>query len=260
MGNTGHIEINISGSKGNIKLSPDNFDIKEIIPILENVENLLFPKEKKSRPLVSYDIQEGSVKHVFRTTLQYIIGFNAIIGQINNSQNIDFLDAETAKAFENFQASAIKKDYVFHIKTSLPTSNAIYITKETNLIRTEAIWTDAEFYFYGKITNAGGKDRANIHIVTDDLGTIRVQTPISFLEKYEENMLYKNLGIRAKGKQQSETGEIDTSSLDFIELIDYEPKYDEKYLKTLRDRAKKNWLGKTNPEIWLLQVREGYEV
>ena len=125
MGNTGHIEINISGSKGNIKLSPDNFDIKEIIPILENVENLLFPKEKKSRPLVSYDIQEGSVKHVFRTTLQYIIGFNAIIGQINNSQNIDFLDAETAKAFENFQASAIKKDYVFHIKTSLPTSNAI---------------------------------------------------------------------------------------------------------------------------------------
>ena len=50
------------------------------------------------------------------------------------------------------------------------------------------------------------------------------------------------------------------SSLDFIELIDYEPKYDEKYLKILRDRAKKNWLGKTNPEIWLLQVREGYEV
>lgn len=259
MENTGYIEINISGSKGNIKLTPDNFDIKEIISILENVENLLFSKEKKNRPLISYDIQEGSVKNIFKTSLQYIIGFNAIVGQINVTRSIDFLDVETAKAFENFQDSAIKKDYAFNIKTSLPSTNEIEITKSTSFHRTEAIWADAEFYFYGKITNAGGKDKANIHIVTDELGTIRVQTPISFLEKYEENMLYKNLGIRAKGKQHSETGEIDTSSLNFIELIDYEPKYDEKYLKSLREKAKKSWLGKINSELWLRQIREGYE-
>ena len=74
----GHIEITITGSKGNIKLSPDNYDIKEIKNILEQAENLLFPSEKKERPVISYNIEEGSVKHIFKTSLQVIIGFNAV--------------------------------------------------------------------------------------------------------------------------------------------------------------------------------------
>ena len=94
----GFIEIRITGSKGNIDLSPDNYDIREIVSVLENAENLLYPGEKRNRPTISYKIEEGSVKHILKTSIQYIIGFNAIIGQINNIQNIDFLDLETAKA------------------------------------------------------------------------------------------------------------------------------------------------------------------
>ncbi|GHU74957.1 hypothetical protein [Hydrotalea sp. AMD] len=135
--------------------------------------------------------------------MQYIIGFNAIIGQVSFAQNIDFLDLSTAKAFENIQYMASKRDYVFNIKTSIENSNEIRIDRTTNFKKTEAIWADAEFYFYGKMTNAGGKDKANIHIYTNELGTVRVQTPISFLEKYEDNILYKTLGIRATGKQHS---------------------------------------------------------
>ena len=109
------------------------------------------------------------------------------------------------------------------------------------------------------MTNAGGKDKANIHVFTEQLGTIRIQTPITFLEQYSENLLYKTFGIRAIGKQHSETGEIDTSSLRFVELVDYQPKYDEQYLKTLRERAKKSWLGEINSQNWLNEIRGGYE-
>lgn len=256
MEKTGYIEINISGSKGNLELSPENYDIREIISVLENAENLLFPQEKTDRPMISYRLENGSVKHIFKTSMQYIIGFNAVIGQISQTQNIDFLDLATAKAFENFQETASKCNYIFRIKTSIDNSNAVKIDKATNFRRTEAIWADAEFYFYGKITNAGGKDKANIHIFTDELKTIRIQTPISFLEKYENNILYKTLGIRAIGKQHSETGEIDTSTLQFIELVDYTPKYDESYLKGLREKAKKSWLG-IDPDKWLNEIR-GY--
>ena len=91
------------------------------------------------------------------------------------------------------------------------------------------------------------------------MGTVRIQTPISFLEQYDENMLYKTFGIRATGKQHSETGEIDTSTLIFIELVYYQPKYDELYLKALRDKAKKSWLGNINPDTWLNEIRGGYE-
>jgi hypothetical protein len=255
----GFIEIRISGSKGNLSLTPDNYDIREIISMLENAENLIYPGDKKDRPLISYKIEDGSVKHILKTSIQFIIGFNAIIGQINQVQNIDFLDISTAKAFENIQDIATKRDYTFSIMTSIDNTHEVKIDRTTNYYRTESIWADAEFYFYGKVTNAGGKDKANVHIVTEELGTVRIQTPISFLEQYNENILYKTFGIRAVGKQHSETGEIDTSTLKFIELVYYQAKYDELYLKGLRDKAKQSWLGAINPDNWLKDIRGGYD-
>ncbi len=255
----GFIEIRITGSKGNLDLSPDHYDIREIIFILENAEKLLYPGDRKSRPTISYKIEEGSVRHILKTSIQHIIAFNAIIGQVKQVQNIDFLDLETARAFENIQNIATKHDYVFSIKTSLEHTNEVRVDKTTRYYRTEAIWADAEFYFYGKVTNAGGKDRANIHILTEELGTVRIETPIRFLEQYSENLLYKTFGIRATGKQHIETGEIDTSTLKFVELVTYQPKYDEQYLKALRDKAKTSWLGSLNPDAWLKEIRGGYE-
>lgn len=255
----GYIQIRITGSKGNLELSPDNYDIREIIAILENAENLLYPGDKKDRPAITYKIEEGSVRHILKTSIQYIIGFNAIIGQVNQSQNIDFLDLSTARALENIQDMAAKRDYAFTINTSIDNSNEVKIDRTTRFYRTESVWAEAEFYFYGKVTNAGGKERANIHIYTDELGTVRIETPIAFLEKYEDNLLYKTFGIRAIGKQHSETGEVDKSTLKFLELVEYQPKYDEIYLKGLRAKAKKSWLGSINPDEWLKQIRGGYD-
>lgn len=259
MDNLGHIEIRISGSKGNLDLTPDNYDIRELISLLENAEDLLFSGDKKERPNISYSVESGSVKHVFKTSMQYVIGFNALIGQIAKSNHIHFLALPTATAFENIQKTAVKRNYKFSIKTSLSNSHEIQIDKSTTLYKKEALWADAEFYFYGKITNAGGKEKANIRVFTEELGTVSIQTPIRFLEQYNENLLYKSFGLRASGKQHLETGEIDTSSLIFIELIDYHPKYDPNYLKSLRDKAKNTWLGSIQPEQWLNEVRDGYE-
>lgn len=112
------------------------------------------------------------------------------------------------------------------ISTSVDDSNEIQIDRTTNFYRTESVWVNAELYLYGKVTNAGGKEKANIHVYTEELGTVRIETPIAFLEEYEDNLLYKIFGIRAVGKQHSETGEIDKSTLKFIELVDYEQSYD----------------------------------
>lgn len=252
----GHIEIHIEGKKGNLAISPDNFDIKEIISVLEQVDSLLFPNDKTNRPVISYAIEEGSVRHLFKTSIQAIIGFNAILGQINTNQNIDFLDLPTAQAIESFQKTAIRKDFTFSVSTSLKESSELIIDKTTHYYRNSAIWADAEFYFYGKITNAGGKDKANIHIQTEDLGRLIIETPMDFLMNQESNILYKNFGIRAIGKQHSETGEIDKQSLKFIEIIDYQAIYDETYLKNLRQKA--NWLKSINPDTWLNEMR-GYD-
>lgn len=254
MEKVGYIEIRVSGNKGNLDLTPDAYDIREVVSIIEHAEHLLFPGERKDRPLISYKIEEGSVKHIFKTGIQAIIGFNAVLGTITTSGNIDFLDVSSAKAVEAFQETALKRDYSFSISTSLEETSILKINTATNFVRNSAYWADAEFYFYGKITNAGGKEKANIHLVTDEYGTIVIQTPQKFLADSEENLLYKTFGIKAKGKQNTETGEIDKHSLKFDDLINYTTIYDEKYLDKLRDKAMK-WLG--DKEDWLGDIR-GY--
>jgi len=258
MDKTGFVEIQVQGSIGNMELSPNTYDIREIGSILINVESLLFPNEKKDRPLISYQIEAGSVRHIFKTSIQYIIGFNALLGQISENENIDFLDLPTARAIEDFQQVAIKKGYSFYIKTSIPQSNEIIVNRKTRYFRSEAVWAMAEFYFYGRVVDVGGKDKANIHLQTEQLGVIRIETPVSFLEHYEGNMLYRNFGIRASGIQHSDTGEIDRLNLKFIELTEYEPKYDEVYLNSLRAKASQ-WIKKTDPDSWLKSIRGSYE-
>ena len=257
MQNTGYIEIRVSGKNGGLELKPDSCDIRDIIEILENVEDLLCPNEKQNRPLISYEISQGSVRHILKTSLQFIIGFNALIVQINSTSTINFLDNKTAKAFEKIQLAAIKKNYNFELTTSVADSNRIVINSNTKYFIEKGLWVDTEIYFYGKITNAGGKDKANIHISTD-LGTMIIQTPIKFLEKYENNILYKTMGIRARGKQNLQTGEIDTSSLKFSELIDYQLKYDNEYLKRLREKAQ-TWITNIDADRWIREIRGGYD-
>lgn len=59
MDKIGYIEIRINGSKGNLELSPDNYDIREIISILENAENLIYPNEKKIDPQLVIALKKG---------------------------------------------------------------------------------------------------------------------------------------------------------------------------------------------------------
>jgi hypothetical protein len=252
---TGKIEIHVSGLNGGIELNPDNYDIREVIIMLENAENLLYPNNRQGRPMISYEMLPGSVSHVFTTPIQHIIAFNAIIGQISRTESIDFLDGKTALAIENMQKVSQKKGYAFEISTSLSETNKIRLDAKTTYFRKENAWVDAEFYFYGKITDAGGKDKANIHLSTEDHGMIRIQTPVEFLEKYERNILYRNMGIYASGKQHLYTDEIDMSSLKFVDLIDYSPKYDEDYLNGLRERAQKSWLASIDVDKWINQIR-----
>lgn len=252
------IEIRVVGKSGNQNLSPENYDIKHIASILQNVEDLLYPNNKKDRPLITYDIQDGSVRHLFKTSIQTIIGFSAILTQVQAIGSIDFLELKTARAIENIQNLSLQKNYEFQIKTSLNDDYELVINPSTKFFRTENIWADAEFYFYGILKDAGGKSKANIHLDTQDYGYLSIETGEQFLKEREENLLYKNFGVRASGKQNIETGEIDTKSLALIELIDYQPKFDNDYLNSLIKNAKKSWKN-INPEEWLLNVRGEYE-
>ncbi|MCF8316966.1 MAG: hypothetical protein K9I71_12615 [Ignavibacteriales bacterium] len=190
--------------------------------------------------------------------MQTVIGFSAILTQVNENRSIDFLDFKTARAIENMQDLSIQKNYEFQIKTSLKDRYELQISPQTKFYRTENIWIDAEYYFYGVLKDAGGKNKANIHLDTEEYGYLAIETCEVFLKELEENLLYKSIAIRAIGKQNLQTGEMDTKSLKLVELINYNPKFDVTYLNKLIIKAKKNWEG-IDPDEWINSLRGGYK-
>lgn len=118
MDQRGTIEIRVSGSKGNLALSPDHYDIKEIVQIFEAVETILYSGNKKQRPEITYSIESGSVRHIFKTSFQTIVATTAILASVSEAGSIDKLDLPMALAIEKLQSEAVSKNYEYAISTS----------------------------------------------------------------------------------------------------------------------------------------------
>lgn len=243
MDQRGTIEIRVSGNKGNLGLSPDHYDIKEIAQLFDTVESILFSGNKKQRPEITYSIESGSIRHIFKTSFQSIVAVSAILANVLETGSIDKLELPTASAIEKLQSDAISKNYEFTISTSEWRGGELKITPQTHYRRSEEIWVDAEIYLYGTLTDAGGKDKSNIHLDTKEYGQVTIDADKEYLRNIEENLLYKEYGVRARGKQSLATGDIDLSSLKLISLQGYRPVYDEAYLNRLIAKASKSWAG-----------------
>lgn len=243
MDQRGTIEIRVSGNKGNLGLSPDHYDIKEIAQLFDTVESILFSGNKKQRPVITYSIESGSVRHIFKTSFQSIVAVSAILANVLETGSIDKLELPTARAIEKLQSDAISKNYEFTISTSEWRGGELKITPQTHYRRSEEMWVDAEIYLYGTLTDAGGKDKSNIHLDTKEYGQVTIDADKEYLRNIEENLLYKEYGVRARGKQSLATGDIDLSSLKLISLQGYRPVYDEAYLNGLIAKASKSWAG-----------------
>ena len=235
------ISLRIIGKNGDEPLSPTNFDIGQIRFLLDEVENLLYPdkKKRKDRPVISYEMKEGSVINIFRTSLQNVLMFSSMLGAVEqNSGSIDKLEVNSAQALENLQAFALRHNYDIEIGTSDKPRRVFKISPLTHYVRRDA----------------GGKDKANIHLDTKNAGTLTIRTNKEYLADYKGNPLYKKFGVRVRAKKNILTGDIDKSTLTLIELLDYQPRYDEDYLKSLITKATPKWKG-VNADEWLANIR-----
>lgn len=254
----GALEIRVQGHSGSHELSPDRYDIRELMEVLKHAEELLFPGAKGNRPLISYRISEGSVVHTLETSYQAILGIDATLHKIvRDNYVIDFLEPAAARALEFFLQNAQKHHIAFDLSTTISQGPILQISSTTRLTRSADIWVDAEFYFYGKIVNAGGKAKSNIHLDTKEYGLLIISSSKAQLEALEENPLYKSFGIRASGSQNLQTGEISKDSLTLLEIINYSPAYQEDYIKPLIEKASQSWADVADPDEWLQKLR-GY--
>lgn len=255
MEESGKIEIRVTGRIGNEPLSPDNFDIREIKGLFDVVESLLYPNNKTDRPHISYSIESGSVRNIFRTTRQSAVAFLAVVSLVQESNSLEVLDLPTAKALQEIQKSAVRNNFTYEFGSPEKETPSLIISSNTTFHINENVWADAEFYFYGMLVNAGGKDKTNIHLNTKEYGMLTIATEKDFLKDLKENVLYKYFKVRALGRQNIKTTEIDTSSLQLLELYPYDPTYSEQYLAELIRKASPKWKNVDDADEWLSQIR-----
>jgi len=253
----GTIEIRVQGFRGSEDISPQNYDIAELRDTLSRVEGLLFPFGTRNRPMVTYEMKEGSVRHIFRTSMQYALMLGAVLSKVQQTGSLDFLEINTAKAIEAFQEEATRKNLQWEISTSAVSDASLLISQDTHFARSENSLSQADFYFYGKITTMGGKNQGKIHIDTEEFGNLTITSSKQELENLEENYLYHILGIQASGLQNPQTGEIDRGSLVFKEFMNYSSNYNETYLNKLIAKARKSWSDVHDVDKWVSDIR-GY--
>lgn len=253
------ISLRIIGKNRDEPLSPTNFDIGQIRYLLDEVENLLYPdrQKRKGRPIISYEMKEGSVLNIFRTSMQSVLLVSSMLAVIEQEKgSIDKLEVASAQAIEDLQSFALRHNYDIEIGTSDKPQRIFKITPTTHYVRRENIMVDIECYYYGTLTDAGGKDKVNIHLDTKEAGTLTIRTNKEYLSGYQGNPLYKKFGVRVRAKKNILTGDIDKTTLVLVELMDYQPKYDEDYLQGLIQKATPKWRD-VNADEWLAQVRGG---
>ncbi|MCX7998202.1 MAG: hypothetical protein N3A69_04520 [Leptospiraceae bacterium] len=255
MENLESIRIEIRG-KNETDITPENFDIREIVKFFGIIEDLLFPQNKRNRPSISFSIEKGSVKLNFQTRAEAVKELNQNLKQVQEKQSLSNLLPRFQKALEDLQKYTYEKESRIQLQTSVEEKFIFKIDEQTNYKRISNLWFDSEIYLYGKIILAGGKDKTHVQIQTEK-GTFDIRTTSDFFQNLKENIIHINYGVRVKAKQNIDTGDIDPKSLQLIELVKYNPTLDEEYLKSLREKAQL-WLNQIDLETWLKEIR-GYE-
>ena len=253
MNNEGNISIRIVVQFNGKAISPDNYDIRLARSVIDNIILLLGDKDK-SQPNV-YSIEEGSLVNVIKTSKQRAVEIAAMLSMFSTTLNVDALETNTSKAMNGFRELAMRNNIEFSLSTSETTDAPFYIKPDTQFIHNENVWVEAELYFFGKLIDAGGKEKSNIHILTE-FGTLTISADKDYLAGLEMNPLYKEYGVVVKGKQNILTGEIDYKTLTLIELKGFSLQFDEHYLNEKIVLASQTWDG-VDVDEYILEVSGG---
>lgn len=252
----GEIVIHIEDSSRKGRVSMESFDIKEVRKLLDEVETLLFPNSKTNRPIISYSVEPGSVKNIFKTSKQAVVEFGAVISLISSQNSLVGIEQKMARSIENLQKTAVAKGYDIDINIVGDDVSTLQITPNTRFFIESEIWVDTMLFLYGTIVDAGGKTNSNIHIVTSDGKSYLINTSKEQLHSIDKNLLYREFGIQVTGKQRIDSGEIDDKSLFLVSIFDYDSNYDEKYIKELVCRAKYTWSDILDVDDWVRNMRD----
>lgn len=205
---------------------------------MSDIETFLYPtkEEKHTRPLISYEIREGSAIHKFVLPISSVILFNGIVSEVSKREDISFLDYKRQEIISKFQRKAIKDSITIEFTTSLSQSSVLMVNNNTHFEMDSPKYYESEFYLYGEIYQEGGKS-PNVHINTSKNGNLIISATKEQIIDGEKKT-YKTYGVKVKGKKSLEDGRL--YDLKLIDFIQYKPSFDRTLLDKMISKASEN--------------------
>lgn len=251
------IELKIQGLIGNVPVTIKNYDISDLIELLEDSETLIRKPLNKdcSKDNITVSYEEGSVKLVIFATVFAINSLFADLNEATVSKSLINVDRNRADIISKWQQKVkANKDLTFTISDSVNVLK-IKIDKDSDFILPSPQFVDVEIILYGEIFDMGGKDNPNIHIDTEN-GVLKASCKKNDI--IAEHRLYSTCGIRVKAKQDISTMEISKEGMQFIEFINYKGKLEgDNLLKFIKDGTEA-WKDIDDSVKWQRKIR-GYE-
>ncbi|GAA3786535.1 hypothetical protein GCM10022271_18880 [Corallibacter vietnamensis] len=247
----GYIEIRVTNRDNT--LTPKDVDINEVKDFISDIETFLYPnrKEKRNRPHISYDLEEGSAKHKFFLPITAVILFNGLTSEIKNRSNLDFLDYKRQSIIDKFQKRAFREGYKIEFNNSLSDSTSLVIDESTNYEMIAPTYFESEFYLYGEIYQEGGKN-PNLHISTGKYGNVTVSATKEQIMNGEKKT-YKPYGVKVRGKKNLDDGTL--TDLVLLQFIQYKPIFNKSLLDKVIDKASVNLSKIANVDTWLNDIK-----
>ncbi|MCB0380198.1 MAG: hypothetical protein KDD24_03005 [Flavobacteriales bacterium] len=247
----GYIELRIDNKDKN--LSPKDIDISDVKELISDIESFLYPtrQEKKDRPHISYDLEEGSAKHKFFLPISAVLLFNGLTNEIKTRNNLDFLDYKRQSIIDKFQKKVLKEGLVIEFNNSISKDNNLVIDSSTNFEIVSAPFYEGEFYLYGEIYQEGGKN-PNVHISNSKYGNLTISATKEQIMEGDKRT-YKVYGLKVRGKKSFEDNKL--FDLELIEYITYNPVFNKSLLNKAISKASENLSKITNVDGWINNLR-----
>ena len=253
------IELKVEGFRDGKELSPKLLDIDEVVTLLSNARDFLFPEKTQQRPRTSVSLEEGSVLIKLLVNTAIAVQSQALLQELNSSHDLGLLKPKQVEAIKQIHNFISKEGFTVQFGLSEKLNEGLFINNKTEWKYPVEYWVDEELYIIGEITDVGGKTNPNVHIDTEEFGVLTVSSDKQILGDDDKNRLYKKQQLRIQIKRNLNTREYDKKSASLIEFIDFdEESSPDDYLTNLIEKSTPYWNKISDPKQWLENVR-GYD-
>jgi len=203
------------------------------------------------------EITDGSVK--IRSFLSTILLSSLLsdIEHLKSSRDLDAISPKRAEVFSKWgkKAQSIKSKFEYSLMAEhvdLEDRKLFLINAESGFRhRQKDLWVKAEKYLTGKVVDAGGKNKPNIHLVLPSGVTVMIGATEQQLKG--QPYIYENMTFNVSAKEHLKTGEIKDAVL--LDAVEASKEIDEDELKLLWSKGEEAWKDVESANQWVESLR-----